>query len=171
MEQKKKRLRDLIRLNINRIVNHDESPEYQVGDDRITFRPEIFNGAITLWLFVNGCRQNLSWQIVSTPHTGHLRNGGDVRTQNFYWVVVNGKRARYLYFDVESKVISSGTDLFKNLYQAYGDYHGRNRFDALSFKAQMKEMSEQLWHRPQHEIKKFYREYNALLRKSRLDSR
>ena len=79
MKKKRRYLKDLISIDINRLVVETGYFEIQIGDILLSLAPERQpNGSYVISLFTNNLRQDKVWELSARPHNGRLRRGGHI---------------------------------------------------------------------------------------------
>ena len=104
MKKQRKYLKDLIAININKLVLYDGSFEYQFDGNTLSLVPGKYGKRCFLAVFINGIRQQMSWDLYERPHRGKLNNS-QVPYRNetvFYVVGGDGRRYRHLFLDASS---------------------------------------------------------------------
>src|SRR5215813_9712162 len=100
MKKQRKYLKDLIAVNINKLVLETGYYEIQIGGILLSLAPERHpNGKYYVTMFRNHLRQPEAWELSARPHVGRLRNGGSTpyRNDEVYYVVSGSRRFRHLF--------------------------------------------------------------------------
>src|SRR5262245_61347830 len=122
MTKKRRYLKDLIPVNVNKLVLETGYYEITIGDIHLSLAPERApNGLYYVTLFRNHLRQPMQWELSARPHTGRLRHGGHIpyRNDEVYYVVSRGRRFRHLFIDPENMMIGTRADFFPDHNRAY----------------------------------------------------
>src|SRR5262249_7235393 len=122
-KKRRKYLKDLIAVNINRLVLVDGYFELQIGDIHLSLAPERHpNGRYYVTLFVNHLRQPKTWALSARPHVGRLKNGATIpyaHDEVYYCIGSDGRRYRHLFIDPEHCRIGVRTDFYPDKNLAY----------------------------------------------------
>src|SRR5215469_17508989 len=98
MKNPRKYLRDLIPINVNRLVLYDGSFEYHFDGNTLSLVPETYGKRCFLAVFINGIRQPISWDLHERPHRGTLKYSQiPYPNEVVYYVVSGGRRFRHLF--------------------------------------------------------------------------
>jgi len=146
MKKRRKYLKDLIPVNINKLVLETGYFELQIGDKLLSLAPDRCpDGSYVISLFVNHLRQPKTWELSARPHVGRLRNGGHVpyAHDEVYYVVSGSRRFRHLFIDPETMMVGTRTDFFPHHWAAYP--RGKAREENKSFKEQCRAMEKALF--------------------------
>src|SRR5262245_48016348 len=94
MKKQRRYLHNLVSVNVNKLVNHDGSFDLQIGSHTLSLIPETYGKQAFVSLFVDGCRQPMSWALSEMRHGGRLQHGGHVpyHKETRYFVVGNDGR-------------------------------------------------------------------------------
>jgi hypothetical protein len=90
MKKKRRYLKGLIPVDINKLVLETGYFEIQIAGNLVSLVPGRHpNGRYYVALFKNHLRQHEAWELSAMPHGGHLRNGGHIpyRCDERYFVV------------------------------------------------------------------------------------
>jgi hypothetical protein len=161
----KKFLKNLIPVNINRLVLVTDYYEVQLESGLLSLQPERFpNARYYVCLFKNRIRQPIQWELSSIPHRGVLRHGGHIpyhHDERYFVIGTDGKRYAHLFIDPDRERIGVRTDFFRNNWQAYGE---KTEPQFPPSRQQMKKMEEELF----GEKDEFLRDYKRRLKASYL---
>ena len=164
MKKQRKYLKDLIPVNINKLVLETGYFELQLESGLLSLSPERHpNGRYYVCLFKDNLRQPITWEIASQPHTGRLQHGGHIpyRCDEKYFVVgSDGRRYAHLFIDPEEQRIGVRTDFFPKPWQGYPRRGSKDE----DFRSQAKRQYEELF----GEKDEFLRDYKRLLKRSYL---
>jgi len=120
MKKQRKYLKDLIAININKLVLYDGSFEYQFDGNTLSLVPGKYGKRCFLAVFINGIRQQMSWDLYERPHRGTLKNSQiPYNRDTVFYVVSGGRRFRHLFIDPETKRIGTRVDFFADHNLAY----------------------------------------------------
>jgi len=123
MKKRRRYLKDLIAIDINRLVLETGYFEIQIGDILLSLAPERCPGkGYIVSLFTNHLRQHKFWELSAKPHNGRLRNGGSIpyrSDETFYVIGSDGRRYRHLFIDPEEMRIGVRSDFYPHHWQAY----------------------------------------------------
>jgi len=162
MKKKRKYLHNLVSVDINRLVNHDGSFELQIGSHTVFLVPETFGKQAFIAMFIDHCRQPMSWPLSEMRHEGVLRNGGRIpyhKETRFFVLGSDGRRYAHLFIDEENYKIGTRRDFFGNDWNAYP----RRRQD-MSLHDQAIALERELFETKEP----FMREHERRLKRSRL---
>ena len=151
MKKQRRYLRDLIPININRLVLYDGSFEYQVDGNTLSLVPESYGKRCFLSVFINNQRQPMQWDLYERRHAGRLKNAViGHRYDVVYYVVSGGRRFRHLFIDPETNRLGVRTDFYPDHNRAY--VRGKVREAEKSFREQAREMERELFPEDRDEI-------------------
>jgi hypothetical protein len=168
MTKPRKYLRDLIPININRLVLYDGSFEYHFDGNTLSLVPESFGKRCFLAVFINGIRQQMSWDLYERRHAGRLKNAViGHRYDVVYYVVSGGRRFRHLFLCSETNRLGTRVDFFPDHNRAYE--RGKARDESKTFREQCKEMEELLFPEARDEIARWDEDYKRIRKRSSLD--
>jgi hypothetical protein len=140
-------LKDLIPIDINRLVLETGYFEVQIGGTLLSLAPERHpNGRYYVALFRNHLRQHQAWELSAMPHCGRLQQGGYIpyRCDERYFVVgADGHRYGHLFIDPENMTIGVRTDFFPKVNDAYP--RGKAKEENKTFREQVQEMGRELF--------------------------
>ena len=99
MKQKRRYLKDLIPVDINKLVLYDGSFEYSFNGNTLSLVPENYGKRCFLSVFINGIRQQMSWDLHERPHRGRLKYSQiPYRNETVFYVIGgDGRRYRHLF--------------------------------------------------------------------------
>src|SRR5262249_44615665 len=146
MKKKRRYLKDLIPVNINKLVLETDYFEVQIGDTLLSLNPERHpNGRYYVVLFRNHLRQPECWELSARPHVGRLRNGGHIpyRNDEVYFVVSQGRRFAHLFICPDTMMVGTRIDFFPKHWAAYP--RGKTKAGSKSFEDQCREMERELF--------------------------
>jgi hypothetical protein len=104
----KPRVEELIKISVHGIVTN-RGGLHTIRDKNGTllqFVDEVENGQMVLKIYQDSL-PILTYQLAEKPIKGWIKNHSNWRADCSYFVVINGKRYRYLYVDVANKKIGS----------------------------------------------------------------
>jgi hypothetical protein len=143
-KKRRKYLKDLIAVDINKLVLYDGSFEYQFDGNTLSLVPENYGKRCFLVVFVNNQRQPMQRDLYERPHVGRLRNGGRVPYHNeytYYVIGSDGRRYRHLFLDAESNRLGVRTDFYPDHNRAYPRKGSKDE----DFRSQCKRMEKELF--------------------------
>jgi len=110
MKKQRKYLKDLIAININKLVLYDGSFEYQFDGNTLSLVPGKYGKRCFLAVFINGIRQQMSWDLYERPHRGTLKNSQiPYNRDTVFYVVSGGRRFRHLFIDPVPRIQGRGS--------------------------------------------------------------
>lgn len=95
MKKQRKYLKDLIPININKLVLYDGSFEYQFDGNTLSLVPESYGKRCFLTVFINNIRQQKIFELSERRHAGRLNNS------------VIGYRYEFVYYVIGRSPVSS----------------------------------------------------------------
>jgi hypothetical protein len=120
-KKQRKYLKDLIAVNINKLVLYDGSFEYQFDGNTLSLVPENYGKRCFLAVFINGIRQQMSWDLCERPHRGTLKNSQIPYNRDtvFYVIGADGRRYRHLFLCPETNRLGTRVDFYPDHNRAY----------------------------------------------------
>ena len=104
------RIEELVRLNIRELVTQGGCAFMDRAGNKLKFSPEMDGHRMTLAVFINNRHQG-DYQIVERSIPGWIKNKIDPDRMYFYYVVIDGRRFKSLYVDVQRQMIGSRLSL------------------------------------------------------------
>jgi hypothetical protein len=153
MKKKRRYLKDLIPVDINKLVLKTGYFEIEIGGVFLSLAPERHhNEKYYVTMFRNHLRQPECWELSARPHTGRLKNGAQIPYSHdeVYYVLSGSRRFRHLFIDPETMMIGTRTDFYPDHNRAYP--RGKAREANKSFREQAREMEKALFGEDRDEI-------------------
>ena len=161
MKKKRRYLKDLIPVDINKLVLETGYFEIEIGGVLLSLAPERHpNGRYYVTVFRNHLCQPECWELSAMLHRGRLQHGGHIpyRCDERYFVVSGSRRFAHLFIDPETMMVGTRSEFFPHHWAAYP-----RRKEDKSFKEQAKALERELFETKDP----FDREYEKRLKKSR----
>src|SRR5262249_8165349 len=166
MKKHRKYLKDLLPVNINKLVLATGYFELQIGDKLLSLAPDRCpDGSYVISLFRNYLRQPECWELSARPHVGRLQRGGHIpyRNDEVYYVVSGSRRYRHLFIDPENMMIGTRTDFFSHTWDAYA--RGKAKEANKSFQEQCRAMERELFPPARDELYRWDQDYKRMGKK------
>jgi hypothetical protein len=160
--KKRRYLKDLIPVDINKLVLETGYFEIEIGGVHLSLAPERApNGRYYVTLFRNHLRQPECWELSARPHRGRLANGASIpyRNDEVYYAVSGDRRFAFLFIDPEPMRIGTRSDFYPKHWQAYP--RGAAKKDGAPSKSAIKAMEKELYGE-RDERDRWEREYKRL---------
>ena len=100
---------DLVRFNVDAIIKNKPDARHSFGS--YTLIDEKIGGVYVLVVYTSGKRTQIAFPISEVEIKGRIRNQIPIDNRVTYFVIVYGKRCRYLYFNPATTEFGSKASL------------------------------------------------------------